>query len=266
MPNAVVMTGYGPPEVLTWAAVRLPEPGQGQIRIKVKAAGISPTDLALRAGYLKAWPLPPGAVLGFEAAGTVDAAGPGVTGTAAGDPVTALLLSLGGYAEYAVASTWTAKPQSVSWPDAAALPSSAEEAARVLRQLNVRSGDRLLLFGGGGPVGIIATQLAVARGITVSSAVVDAAGTGVLADATARAGGPNRVITLSDPAAADFGVTLSQAEPGQAPAALDQTMTLLAHGKLRLRAHHTMPMPQAAEAHRQLESGTVHERIILTVP
>ena len=126
MPNAVVMTRYGPPEVLKWAGVPLPEPGQGQIRIKVKTAGISPTDLALRAGYLKdAIPLPPGAVLGFEAADTVDAAGPGVTGTATGDPVTALLLGLGGYAQYAVASIWAGKPESVSWADAAALPSSA---------------------------------------------------------------------------------------------------------------------------------------------
>src|SRR5690348_18352287 len=82
MPDAIVMTGYGPPEVLKWAQVPLPEPGQGQIRIKVKAAGISPTDLVLRAGYLKeAIPLPTDAVLGFEAAGTVDAVGPGVTGT-----------------------------------------------------------------------------------------------------------------------------------------------------------------------------------------
>ena len=239
-------------------------------------------------------------MLGFEAAGTVDAVGPGVTGTSIGDGVTALLFSLGGYAEYAVASAWTRKPDAVSWIDAAALPSSAEAAVGVLRQLDVTSGQTLLLFGGGGSVGVIATQLAVAWGITVISAVgehdealarelgatpvrygaglvgrvralgavdavFDAAGKGVLADAIALAGGPNRVITLSDPAAADFGVTLSQPTPGRAPGALDQTIALLADGRLRLRTHTTMPIQQAAEAHRQLESGTVHERIILTL-
>ena len=301
MPNAVVMTGYGAPEVLRWAQVPLPEPRAGQIRIKVKAAGISPTDLALRAGYLKdAIPLPPGTVLGFEAAGTVDAAGSGVTGTSAGDAVTALLFGLGGYAEYALASVWASKPDVVSWLDAAALPSSAEAAAGVLRQLNVTSGETLLLFGGGGSVGIIATQLAVARGVKVISAVgehddtlarelgatpvrygaglagrvralgavdavFDAAGKGVLADAINLAGGPKRVITLSDPAAPDFGVTLSQPTNDRAPGALVDTMPLLADGRLRLRAHKTMPIQQAAEAHRQLESGNVRERIILTL-
>jgi NADPH:quinone reductase-like Zn-dependent oxidoreductase len=240
-------------------------------------------------------------VLGFEAAGTVDAVGPGVTGTSAGDAVTALLFGLGGYAEYAVASIWAPKPDAVSWADAAALPSSAEAAVGVLRQLNVQRGETLLLFGGGGSVGIIATQLAVARGVTVISAVgehdeglarelgatpvrygagmagrvralgavdavFDAAGTGVLADAIALAGGPERVITLSDPAAADFGVTLSQPTPGRAPGALDETIALLADGRLRLRAHQSMPMQQAAEAHRLLETGTVHQRIILTLP
>ena len=91
--------------------------------------------IALRAGYLKnAIPLPTEAVLGFEAAGTVDAVGHGVTGTSIGDAVTTLLFSLGGYAEYPVASIWTRKPDSVSWIDAAALPSSAEAAVGVLRQ------------------------------------------------------------------------------------------------------------------------------------
>ena len=301
MPNAIVMTGYGPPEVLEWAQIPLTEPGEGQIRIQVKAAGISPTDLALRAGYLKAdIPLPPNAVLGYEAAGTVDAVGPGVTGASAGDGVAALLFSLGGYAEYAVASIWTRKPDTVSWADAAALTSSAEAAVGVLRQLNVKRGETLLLFGGGGSVGVIATQLAVSQGVKVISAVgehdetlarelgatpvrygpglvdrvralgavdavFDAAGKGVLADAIALAGGPSRVITLSDPTAADYGVVLSQPTPDRAPGALDETIALLADGRLRLRAHKTMPMQQAAEAHRQLESGNVHERIILTL-
>src|ERR1700750_84521 len=171
MANAIVMTRVGPPDVLKWAEVPMPEPGEGQIRIKVKAAGVSPTDLALRAGHLKAFPLPPNAVLGFEAAGTVDAVGRAGTDTSAGDAVAVLLFGLGGYAEYAVASIWTRKPNSVSWPDAAALPSSAEAAVGVLRQLGVQSGETLLLFGGGGSVGVIATQLAVARGVSVISAV-----------------------------------------------------------------------------------------------
>ena len=63
------MTGYGPPgKVLQWATVRYARAGPGtRSGIKVRAAGISPTDLALRAGYLKAFPLPLDAVLGFEA-------------------------------------------------------------------------------------------------------------------------------------------------------------------------------------------------------
>src|SRR6202007_2794722 len=150
---------------------------------------------------------------------------------------------------------------------AAALPSAAEAAEGVLRQLNVKPGETLLLFGGGGSVGVIATQLAAARGVTVISvvgehdealarelgatpvrygagvagrvralgpvdAVFDAAGTGVLADAIALAGGPDRVITLSDPAAASFGVTLSQPASDRAPGALDDALALLAHGGL----------------------------------
>jgi NADPH:quinone reductase-like Zn-dependent oxidoreductase len=301
MPNAIVMTGYGPPDVLKWAAIPQTEPGAGQIRIKVRAAGVSPTDLALRAGYLRdSIPLPPDVVLGFEAAGTVDAVGPGVTGVSAGDDVTAMLFAMGGYAEYALASAWVRKPDTVSWEDAAALPSSADAAVGVLRQLNVNRGETLLILGGGGSVGIIATQLAVAQGVTVISAVgehdeglarelgatpvrygpgladrvravasvdavLDAAGKGALADAVAVAGGPERVITLSDPAAADFGVTLSQPTPDRAPGALDQTIALLADSRLRLRGHTSLPMQQAAEAHRRLESGSVRERIILTL-
>ena len=125
MPNAVVMTGYGPPEVLKWAGVPLAEPGEGQIRIQVKAAGIGPTDLALRAGYLKAFPLPANAVLGWRQPAPSTRSGPVSPARPSATRVTALLFSLGGYVEYAVASIWTSKPDTVSWLDTAALPSSA---------------------------------------------------------------------------------------------------------------------------------------------
>src|SRR3984957_13329769 len=148
MPHSIVMKRDGRPEVRNGAPVPLPEPGEGQIRIKVKAAGISPTDLALRAGYLKdAIPLPPDAVLGFEAAGTVDAVGPGVTGTFVGDAVAALLFSIGGYAEYAIASIWTRKPETVSWIDAGALASWSAPLRGPLGQLDVKKASGLVLLG-----------------------------------------------------------------------------------------------------------------------
>ena len=79
MPKAVVLTAYGPPDVLVWRDVPLPEPGPGQVRIRVRAAGVSPTDAKIRHGDVQAvFPLPPEAVLGFEAAGVVDAIGPSV--------------------------------------------------------------------------------------------------------------------------------------------------------------------------------------------
>ena len=301
MPNAVVMTGYGPPEVLKWAAVPLGEPGEGQVRIKVKAAGVGPTDLDMRAGYLKdVIPLPPNAVLGFEAAGPSDAVGPGVTGTSIGDAVTALLFSLGGYAEYAVASIWTGKPDTVSWIDAAALPSSAEAAVGVLRQLNVTSGETLLLVGGGGSVGIIATQLAAARGVMVISAVGGhdetlarelgatpvrygaglACGSARWARWTpcstrpARASWPTRSPWPADPSGSSPCRTrplLTSASRCLSPRPTVPLVPWMRRSPCsptvgsRLRAHHTMPMQQAAEAHRQLESGNVHERIILTL-
>ena len=53
MPKAVVLTNYGPPDVLVWSDVPMPEPGPGQVRIRVKAAGVSPTDPKIRRGDLE---------------------------------------------------------------------------------------------------------------------------------------------------------------------------------------------------------------------
>ena len=278
----------------------MPEPGPGQVRIRVKAAGVSPTDPKIRRGDVKAvFPLRPGAVLGFEAAGVVDALGPSVSGVHEGDEVASLLAGLGGYGEYALASSWTPKPPNVRWSDAAALPASAEAAVGILKQLGVSRGETLLVLGAAGSVGVIATQLAVAEGVRVIGAasprdhelvrdlggvpvgygaglaervreispsvdaVLDAAGKGELPDAITLAGGPTRVMTLADEHAADLGVALSVPTPDRAPGAVDQTMPLLAAGALRLRRQRRLPMADAAEAHRLLENGDTHEKLVL---
>ena len=300
MPNAVVLTRYGPPEVLVWRDVPMPVPGPGQVRIRVKASGVSPTDPKIRRGDLRAaFPLPAGAVLGFETAGVVDALGPSVPGVQEGDEVVSLLLGLGGYGEYALASSWTPKPPNVSWTDAAALPASAEAAVGILKQLGAAKGETLLILGAAGSVGMIATQLAVSRGVRVIGAasprdhdlvrdlggvpvtygagltelvrevspsvdaVLDAAGKGQLKDALALAGGPARVMTLADDHAADLGVALSAPTPDRAPEAVDQTMPLLASGGLRLRRQRHLPLADAAEAHRLLDKGEAHEKLVL---
>ncbi len=302
MPKAVVLTQYGPPEVLVWTDVPMPEPGPGQVRIRVKAAGVSPTDPKIRRGELEAvFPLPQGAVLGFEAAGVVDALGPSVSGVQEGDEVASLLLGLGGYGEYALASSWTSKPPNVSWSDAAALPASAEAAVGVLKHLRVARGEALLVLGAAGSVGMIATQLAVSQGVQVIGAassldqglvrdlggvpvtygpgladrvreirpsvdaVLDAAGKGGLEDAIDLAGGPARVTTLADEHAADLGVAFSAPTPDRAPEAVDQAMPLLASGSLRLRRQRRLPMADAAEAHLLLEKGEAHDKLVLEV-
>jgi NADPH:quinone reductase-like Zn-dependent oxidoreductase len=300
MPKAVVLTRYGPPDVLVWSDVPMPEPGPGQVRIRVKAAGVSPTDPKIRRGDLKAvFPLPSGAVLGFEAAGVIDALGQSVSDVHEGDEVASVLAGLGGYGEYAIASSWTPKPPNVSWSDAAALPASAEAAVGILKQLGVGKGETLLVLGAAGSVGMIATQLAVSLGATVVGAasprnhdlvrdlggvpvsygagladrvraispsvdaVLDAAGKGQPPHAITLTGSPGRVITLADQHAADLGVALSVPSPDRAPEAVDQTMPLLASGALRLRRQRQLPMAAAAEAHRLLENGEAHEKLVL---
>ena len=172
MPSACVLTEYGSPDVLEWEDVPMPEPSEMQIRIKVHASGVGPTDLKIRRGELTAvMSLPQPAVLGYETAGTVDRVGSSVGGIGVGDEVAAWLPSLGGYAEYALAENWAVKPPEVTWNAAAALPASVEAAVGVLRQLGVARGETLLILGAAGSVGIIATQLAIGQGLKVICAV-----------------------------------------------------------------------------------------------
>ena len=273
---------------------------KGQIRIKVRVSGVSPTDLKIRHGDVKEiFPLPEPAGPRFRDRRNRRRRRQEVSGVAVGDEVAALLPSLGGYGEYALAAAWTPKPPQVTWNDAGALPSSVEAAVGVLRQLGVAEGETLLILGAGGSVGIIATQLAVRQGLKVIGAVgardealtrelgatpvrygnellanvrevtdrvdatLDAAGKGGLADAIALTGRSDRVITLADPRAAELGVRFSVGTPDRAPDAVEIGMQLLASGELRMRSQQSLPMSQAAEAHRLLENGHAREKFVL---
>jgi NADPH:quinone reductase-like Zn-dependent oxidoreductase len=115
--RAVVVRRFGGPEVLEFTEIPVPEPGTGQVRVKVAAAGVNPVDAATRSGFLtEAGIIPPREVIGigWDVAGTVDAVGDGVTGFAPGDAVIGLrdrpATALGAYAEYTSCSTRTRSP------------------------------------------------------------------------------------------------------------------------------------------------------------
>lgn len=151
----------GGPEVLTPATRPIPEPGPGEVRLRLAYAGVNRPDALQRAG---AYAPPPGAsdLPGLEGAGTVDAVGPGVGELATGDAVCALLPG-GGYAEYALAPAAHCLPVPEGLPlaEAAALPETYFTVwSNLFLRAGVRGGERLLVHGGASGIGTTAILLA----------------------------------------------------------------------------------------------------------
>ncbi|MET8146093.1 NADP-dependent oxidoreductase [Sphaerisporangium sp. NPDC005288] len=168
---AVQFDRFGPPEVLSVGPFPEPHAGRGQVRVRVRAAGVSPVDVVLREGRSpSAERLALPHIPGVDAAGVIDEVGPDVIGVAVGDEVFGAVdvSRLGGAsAEFAVLAFWAAKPASMSWEEAGAGGTSIETATRVLDLLDVREGTTLLVDGAAGGVGGVAVQLAIARGARV---------------------------------------------------------------------------------------------------
>lgn len=166
--EAIVYEEFGGPEVLRHTTgVAVPEPGPGEVRVRVAAVGLNPVDWKRRYGWVEEYyPTTFPAVPGLEFAGTVDGLGEGVTGLAVGDEVLGWTKT-GAYAEYAIAGIVAPKPAGLSWEAAASLPVAGETAQRVLDLIGVRQGETLFLHGAAGVVGSVGVQLAVAAGITV---------------------------------------------------------------------------------------------------
>ncbi|MEJ3748859.1 NADP-dependent oxidoreductase [Actinomycetes bacterium KLBMP 9797] len=295
---------HGGPEVLRLMELDTPEAGPGQVRVRVKAAGVQPYDCAVRAGWT-----PPGVapglpkVPGNEFAGVVDQIGSGVRDVAVGAEVLGFG-QLDAYAEYIVvpADQVTAKPPRMPWEVAGGFTAGAQTAHIALRELGVGKDDTLLIHGAAGAVGTVAVQLAVAWGARVIGtareanheylrsfgaepvaygeglldrvralapggvdAALDGAGGDALAASLALVADRSRILTLVEHAkAAELGIRLTR--PLRSAARLAELADLYAEGTLRIHVRRTYPLAEAADAHREVETGHGRGKVVLTIP
>jgi NADPH:quinone reductase-like Zn-dependent oxidoreductase len=298
--RAVQFGEYGDPDVLRVADVEEPHAGPGQIRIAVRAASVNPIDWKKRSGMLaEQMPLELPYVLGNDASGVVDEVGDGVGGVAAGDEVFGF--TAGGHgsnAEYAVLDRWTAKPPELSWEQAGALPVAVETSARVLDLLG--DGETVVVNGAAGGVGTAAVQLARERGLRVigtasegnhdylrslgaepttygeglvervrelggADLAFDAVGFGAIPALIEITGSPDKVVTIADYTAGQYGVRVTGGGSGDPNAdyALGVAADLAVQGKFSLPVAQTFSFADAAEAQRLSQDGHVRGKLVL---
>lgn len=164
----VVISRFGAPDVLETREMPDPFPGEGDVRIRVRAAGINFADILARLGLYPDAPKPP-MVVGYEVAGRIDAVGRAVVGFAEGDRVVALT-RFGGYADTVVVPSTQVFhfPDELSDSEAAAIPVNYLTASLALyRMAALAPGETVLVHNAGGGVGIAAIQLARLRRATV---------------------------------------------------------------------------------------------------
>ncbi|KML16013.1 MULTISPECIES: quinone oxidoreductase family protein [Burkholderia] len=173
MAHAVRFHETGGPDVLRWEAVDVGEPGAGQVRLRHEAVGLNFADTYFRSGL---YPVPLPAGIGVEAAGVVDAVGPGVTNVAVGDRVTytGFLNTLGAYSTERLipAAPLVRLPAGISCETAAAMTMRGLTSAYLLRRIHAFApGDTILLHAAAGGVGLIVSQWAKLLGLTVIGTV-----------------------------------------------------------------------------------------------
>ena len=169
---------FGPPETMQFERVPRPDPGPGEVLVKVRAAGVGPWDGWIRAGR-SALPQPLPLTLGSDLSGDIHAVGPDVSDLCVGDQVYGVTNPrfIGAYAEYALASAAmiARKPTSLTYIEAASVPVIAVTASQGLfDQAQLTAGQTVVIHGAAGNVGAYAVQLARRTGIrTVATAATD---------------------------------------------------------------------------------------------
>ena len=198
--KAIVLTEYGGTDKLLFRDQPEPEPGAGEVKVRVTSASINPIDWKLRSGKAKAiMPLTFPAILGRDAAGEVVAVGPGVSAFRSGDRVMGLVR--GAYAEFVVAPTeaWAKLAEGLDTKDAGALPLALLTGDQLIDATlgDDGAGLTVLVTGAVGAVGRVAVFVAMSRGAKVLAGVrskqVD----------EAKKLGANGVVALDDDGALD---------------------------------------------------------------
>jgi NADPH:quinone reductase-like Zn-dependent oxidoreductase len=301
--KAVRFDEYGGLDVLQVAEVPQPEPGQGQVLVQVKAAGINPGEAKIRDGALaEMWPSEFPSGQGSDLAGIVAGTGPGVTGWSAGDEVIGYTDNRASQAEYVLvdAENLTARPAAVPWEVAGSLFVAGATAWAAVRAVGAAGGDTVVVSGAAGGVGSITVQLAHLAGATVIGlaspanhdwlttlgAVPVSYGDGV-ADRIREVAGkvdafidthgapyvklaldlgvpPQRVDTIADfDAVKQYGVKAEGNAAGASAATLAELASLVAEGKLQVPIAATYPLDQVREAYRELADGHTRGKIVL---
>ncbi|MFI6761713.1 NADP-dependent oxidoreductase [Micromonospora sp. NPDC050417] len=301
--KVAALTEFGGPEVLQTLEVETPQAGTGQVRVRLKTAGVQPYDCAVRAGWT-----PPGVTSGFpripgnEFAGIVDQIGAGVTGVEVGAEVLGFG-QLGCYAEYLVipADQITGKPESMPWTVAGGFTAGSQTAHIALQALGVGPGDLLLVHGAAGGVGTVAVQLARLWGATVIgtgreenhdylrglgaipvaygdglrdrvlefapdgvSAALDGAGGDALRVSLELVPDRQRILTLVEHDQAEpLGIRVTPAL--RSAERLAELVELHRRGQLRIHVRETFPLDRAADAHREVETGHGRGKVVITI-
>jgi NADPH:quinone reductase-like Zn-dependent oxidoreductase len=174
MPKAVRFDKYGGTEVLQVVEVERPTPLQGEVLVRVKAAGINPSEAGFREGFLhRIWPATFPSGEGTDFAGIVAALGPGVSQFAVGDEVIGYTAVFpqhpASHADFVVvpADNLTPRPANVSWEAAGSLYVAGSTAMAAIRAVGLQAGETLVVANAAGGVGSLVVQLAVAAGATV---------------------------------------------------------------------------------------------------
>jgi len=299
--RAVQFSHYGEPaDVLSVRDADDVHAGPGQVRIRVRAAGVNPIDWKVVGGMTGSPEPDQPQTVGIDVAGVVDEVGDGVTDVEVGDEVFGFA-ETGGVAEQALLRDYAATPPSMSFEVAAGLPVAVETAQRVLDLLDVQAGQTLLVDGAAGGVGVAAVQIARARGADVVGtasegnheylrtlgatpttygeglvervraiapdgvdAALDTAGKGSVPDLVALTGNPRAVVTIADFGAAQHGVHVSTGGGDRAPS-LRHAAELFVDGALAMPVARTYSLEEAAQAYEESRAGHVRGKLVITI-